>query len=215
MTTTWNILNWNIRGINDDKRWPALSNKIEESACSILYLQETKREIFDSHYLKNFCPRSLSKFDYLPFVGASGGLLVVWNEHHFTGNTILKNDFSITIEFTTKKSGETWTLTNVYGPRQHDLRTIFINWFQNIQMEDDTNWLVLGGFNYIRYPQSRNSEGANIQDMLLFNEAINQLALLEIPLKGRDFTWSNMQNAPLLEKLDWFFYLRSMDFIIP
>jgi hypothetical protein len=29
--------------------------------------------------------------------------------------------------------------------------------------------------------------------------------LEEIPLKGRNFTWSNMQNNPLLEKLDWVF----------
>ena len=38
-----------------------------------------------------------------------------------------------------------------------------------------------------------------------FNEAISALALEEIPIKGRNFTWSNMQNAPLLEKLDWVF----------
>lgn len=41
--------------------------------------------------------------------------------------------------------------------------------------------------------------------MLLFNEAINNLGLIELPLKGRKFTWSNMQKDPLLERLDWFF----------
>ena len=149
MGTTWNVLNWNIRGLNDDKKWSALSSKIEESACSILCLQETKREHFDIQYLKHFCPKYLSKFDYLPSVGASGGLLVVWNDQFFLGNTILKNDYSITIEFTSKRSGEIWTLTNIYGPCQHDLRPNFINWFQNLQMDDDQNWLVLGDFNYI------------------------------------------------------------------
>jgi hypothetical protein len=28
---------------------------------------------------------------------------------------------------------------------------------------------------------------------------------VEIPLKGRKYTWSNMQQTPLLERLDWFF----------
>jgi hypothetical protein len=28
---------------------------------------------------------------------------------------------------------------------------------------------------------------------------------VELPLKGRKFTWSNMQKEPLLERLDWFF----------
>lgn len=41
--------------------------------------------------------------------------------------------------------------------------------------------------------------------MLKFNEAINALGLVDIPLKGRKFTWSNMHEIPLLEKLDWFF----------
>lgn len=41
--------------------------------------------------------------------------------------------------------------------------------------------------------------------MLLFNEAISSLGLVEIPLHGRRFTWTNKQHPPLLERLDWFF----------
>jgi hypothetical protein len=41
--------------------------------------------------------------------------------------------------------------------------------------------------------------------MLLFNDIIGHLGLLELPLKGRAYTWSNMQAVPLLEQLDWFF----------
>jgi hypothetical protein len=39
--------------------------------------------------------------------------------------------------------------------------------------------------------------------MMLFNRIISQLDLEEIPLKGRAYTWSNMQKNHLLEKLDW------------
>jgi hypothetical protein len=41
--------------------------------------------------------------------------------------------------------------------------------------------------------------------MFLFNEIIGHLGLLELPLKGHRYTWSNMQSVPLLEQLDWFF----------
>ena len=41
--------------------------------------------------------------------------------------------------------------------------------------------------------------------MFLFSEAISKKAPVEIPLKGRIFTWSNVQDAPSLEKLDWSF----------
>lgn len=43
----WDILNWNIRGINSQDKWLAIGKKIEESACAIVCLQETKREMFD------------------------------------------------------------------------------------------------------------------------------------------------------------------------
>jgi hypothetical protein len=47
--------------------------------------------------------------------------------------------------------------------------------------------------------------GGNLADTLIFNDAIGHLGLVELPLKGRAYTWSNMQQDPLLEQLDWFF----------
>uniref|UniRef100_A0A453P9U5 Uncharacterized protein n=1 Tax=Aegilops tauschii subsp. strangulata TaxID=200361 RepID=A0A453P9U5_AEGTS len=42
-------------------------------------------------------------------------------------------------------------------------------------------------------------------DIFIFNEVIGHLGLLELPIKGRSYTWSNMQDNPLLEQLDSFF----------
>mgnify|MGYP000863857686 FL=1 len=67
------------------------------------------------------------------------------------------------------------------------------------------NWLLVGDFNFIRSLDNRNLPGGDINDIFLFNEIIGHLGLLELPLKGRRFTWSNMQDFPLLEQLDWFF----------
>lgn len=39
----------------------------------------------------------------------------------------------------------------------------------------------------------------------MFNAAISALGLVELPLKGKRFTWTNKQHPPLLERLDWFF----------
>jgi hypothetical protein len=50
-----------------------------------------------------------------------------------------------------------------------------------------------------------NKSGGDVSFMLLFNEAISAQGWAEIPLQGRKFTWSNKQQSPLLERLDWFF----------
>jgi hypothetical protein len=38
MNRSWNILCWNIRGINSESKWDTLRNKIDESAASIICL---------------------------------------------------------------------------------------------------------------------------------------------------------------------------------
>ena len=84
----WNILCWNIHGINASTKWDAIRNKIEESSCSIICLQETKREHFDISYIRNFAPRHFDNFDYIPFIGASEGLFILWCSSTFTGTII-------------------------------------------------------------------------------------------------------------------------------
>lgn len=69
----------------------------------------------------------------------------------------------------------------------------------------DTNWILMGDLNFIRTPSDRNRPGGDVNEMLMFNEAISNLGLLELPLQGRKYSWSNTQENPLLVKLDWFF----------
>ena len=72
-------------------------------------------------------------------------------------------------------------------------------------MPDDIDWLILGDFNLMRNSEDRNRPGGDINEMLLFNEAISALGIVELTLMGRKFTWTNKQASPLLERLDWFF----------
>jgi hypothetical protein len=83
---SWNILNWNIRGLNSEDKCNAIKEKIEESACSIFCIQETKREHFDHSYIKKLAPKRFNKFAYSPSEGASGGILIGWNSSVFTGD---------------------------------------------------------------------------------------------------------------------------------
>ena len=157
----------------------AIYNKIEESGCSIICLQETKREQFDLPYIRKLCPKRFTKFAFLPSVGASGGLLVAWVDSNLNGEVVFENEFSISVKFTCKLSNDCWILTNVYGPCHVQKRGEFIDWFGNIDMPQDSDWLVVGDFNFIRSPEDRNNPGGDINDMLLFNEAISNLGLIE------------------------------------
>lgn len=201
----WNILCWNIRGINAEEKWESLKNKILESNCDIITIQETKRESFDLFYIKKFCPPSFDAFCFLPSVGASGGILVAWKSALFNGLEVFQNNFAISVEFNSVHNNDSWILTSVYGPCDAERKIAFLNWFENIQMPEEVDWMIVGDFNLCRKLEDRNRPGGNINDMFLFNSAISALGIVEIPLHGRKFTWTNKQHPPLLERLDWLF----------
>jgi hypothetical protein len=100
--------------------------------------------------------------------------------------------FAITINFNSTQNGEEWRLTDVYGPCPGQERQNFVEWLNSLIIDDDSNWLFMSDFNSYRSLENRNRDEGNIQDIMLFNEVINNLGLKEIPLKGRSYTWSNM-----------------------
>jgi hypothetical protein len=48
---------------------------------------------------------------------------------------------------------------NIYGPCHAEGKAIFLDWFSNITMADDIDWIVMGDFNFIRNPKDRNKPG--------------------------------------------------------
>jgi hypothetical protein len=77
-----------------------------------------------------------------------------------------------------------------------------MQWFINLDSSVYDMWIIMGDFNMIRSSEDRSRPGGNHNIMLMFNSVIHQHDLEEIPIKGRAYTWSNMQDIPLLEKLD-------------
>jgi len=186
MNRSWNILCWNVRGINAAEKWPSIRSKIDESRCEIFCFQETKKESFDPSFIRNFAPKRFDKFIFAPSV-------------------IEIKPFAISVSFSSRLDLNIWNLTTVYGPCLEPARSTFVSWLRNLDIQDNDNWILIGDFNFYRSLENRNRASGNFQDTQIFNEVIDHLGLVELPLKGRAFTWSNMQSNPLLEQLDWFF----------
>lgn len=186
------ILFWNIRGINSQEKWDALRDKINESACQVLCLQETKREQFDHFYLKKFCPRGMDSYAYSPSIGASGGLLTIWNGSLFDGKVVQINSYAITVKLLCRLDNKCIHITNIYGPSNFSQKLAFITWLMNLDTAEYDNWALGGDFNLIRNSENRNKPGGDIGEMNLFNEMLSDLDLVEIPFSGRNYTWSNM-----------------------
>jgi hypothetical protein len=159
----------------------------------------------DLAFIKQFCPRNFDSFAFFPSIGRSRGIITIWDSSVFSGVEVFQNIYALSVELHATKSDAYWTLTNIYAPCIDSEQLQFLQWLHNLHILADENYMMVGDFNLIRSPQDRNKPGGNINEMLLFNEPISQVGLLDIPLEGKKYTWSNMQSVPLLQRLDWFF----------
>lgn len=134
MNRSWNILCWNVRGINAAEKWPSIRKKIEESNCDIFCFQETKKENFDLSFIQNFAPRRFDKFCFAPSQGASGGILVGWNGSLFDGTVSEIQTYAITVNFSSRMDLHIWNLTVVYGPCLEPARSSFVDWLRHLNI---------------------------------------------------------------------------------
>jgi hypothetical protein len=70
--------------------------------CDIVCLQETKKEAFDAAFIRKICPATFDRFELLPSVGASGGILIAWKSSVFDGQQVFVNEFAISVQFFSK-----------------------------------------------------------------------------------------------------------------
>jgi exonuclease III len=161
----WNILCWNVRGLNDPNKWDSIRNKLEESACSLFCFQETKKEDFDIMFLRKFAPRRFDCFDYCPSEGASGGILVGWSSRVFSVVTVDSESFALRLQVTSVHNLAVWNLITVYGPTREPARTNFVSWLFSLDIAPEDQFLILGDFNFYRTNSNRNRPGGNTNDM--------------------------------------------------
>ena len=100
-------------------------------------------------------------------MGASGGLIIIWNSSVFVGTPWYVDSFAVGVSFAATQSSDSWKLINVYGPCSGQRRVDFTNWLFDLNIPDDENWLILRDFNFIRSTNNRNKPGGDAADMLL------------------------------------------------
>ena len=128
---------WNVRGLNSPARQRDVRAKIEESRCSIICLQETKCDTFDIRMIRSSCPRRFDQFAFSPSVGASGGILIIWNSSVFEGQLLETQRYSVVVSFKSVHSSEKWTMVSVYGPCEGQHRDDFVSWLYHLSIPSD------------------------------------------------------------------------------
>ncbi|WOK94161.1 ribonuclease H protein [Canna indica] len=126
-----------------------------------------------------------------------------------------KGQFIIAATLRHLRSGTVFTIASVYGPPHHASRAAF---FAELSLFIGTcnNHLILGGdFNVTTGTHERRNCVGHTRDAGHFSRIIAGSNLLDLPISGVQFTWSNRQRLPRLAKLDRIFLSLSASHILP
>ena len=106
-------------------------------------------------------------------------------------------------------------LTNVYGPADHAFTDQFLSDLSNVASTINDPWIIIGDFNLTRAPSDKNTTSFNSSLASRFNQMIDDLQLIELPLLDRLFTWTNKRAEPTLARLDRAFFTMEFGNVFP
>lgn len=197
------LVSWNVRGLGDKDKRADVRLAFPSPPPTFICIQESKLQALDQFTAASCLPAPLSTtYAFKPSLGASSGLVTAWDPNLFSLLSTTVSQFSITTAFQSTSTSAHFTMTNCYGPCHHSSKHTFLDELTSLSSSISGPWLALGDFNLIRAPHEHSNANFDPVEATWFNDAIDAMALSEVPLLDRRFTWSNHQEPPILVKLD-------------
>ncbi|KAL4183782.1 hypothetical protein AMTRI_Chr11g99990 [Amborella trichopoda] len=191
---------WNVRGLGQSSKKDGVKDLTSKLSPTVLALLETKPPERSLQLIRYVWGRRPCQWVSLPANGASGGIWVVWDPSDHTLNSSFIGEFLVTLLLSCISDGVPWKFSAVMAQTHPPSRTRL--------------WAEL---------EHRNSSTSISQDMRDFSDFISRNELLDIPLQGCRYTWSNHTTKPTLSKLDRFLlsvnweecFPRSLSMVLP
>ncbi|KAF8672185.1 hypothetical protein HU200_049753 [Digitaria exilis] len=169
---------------------------------AIACLQETKLNAPDTSKIRSFLPARLGAHCLINSSGTSGGILTAWDPNSFSLVSVSRRAFCLSVTLAQNHDNSCLHVANIYAPAHAHEKASFICELSTLAPPANTPWILLGDFNLTRSPSDKNNSNFSAAEASSFNDALNILGVMEIPLRDRAYTWSNNRENPTLVKLD-------------
>jgi hypothetical protein len=162
-------------------------------------------------------PRFGDNFICLPADGVRGGVLITCtSDFQITMDPLIAtNQFSVTGTVVNRSDNSSWTITGVYGPQEDDAKQEFMQELRSIKALIQPRWIVLGDFNLIASAAEKSNANINLRLLGEFRCLIQDLKLVDYPILGRRFTWSNERDNVTHTRIDRLMVSKEWDLAHP
>ncbi|GMJ10085.1 hypothetical protein HRI_004677700 [Hibiscus trionum] len=195
------ILAWNVRGLGNQGTVRALRNSVAKHKPYIVFLSKTKQK---RRYLEKIKMKmKFSSSFYVDPKGIAGGLAIWWNEE--VSISVLEYTTNFIDTRVVSQNGDNWFGTFIYGPPYRDEKQPFWEKLANLRENNKSKWLIIGDSNVVlRQEEKTGGKPVNLEEAKHVYELMNSKGLIELPIKGGNYTWFNQRGGvnSILEKLD-------------
>ncbi|XP_050278001.1 uncharacterized protein LOC126719499 [Quercus robur] len=174
------MVSWNVRALNDSQKRLVVRNLLREWKCDVVCLQEIKLTGIDRQLVCSIWSCLYVDLVALDVDQTTGGVLIMWD----------------------RRVLEKLEVLGVYGPNDNNLRGDLWDELVGVQQYWNVPWCCFGDFNIVRFPSERRGGSRLTPAMEKFSEFIEDLNLIDLPLEGESYTWSNGTNQPSVSRID-------------
>lgn len=150
------LVSWNVRGLGGVEKRRAVKMLVREKSPSVICIQETKLMVCDGFVCSSLWGGSSFDYSYRPSVGASGGVLTMWDTTEVEVWPSYSQDHMLQIYGRVLRNNEEFYLINIYAPC--DLRAKEVLWAAlsaHLQSLRGQKVCVCGDFNAVRKSEER------------------------------------------------------------
>ena len=201
-----NIVSWNVRGLNDKDKCLRMRNLIRMWKTDIICLQETKMAVINRRVIQSLWGNQHVDWISLGSNGAAKGVLSMWDKRVVKKVDEAAGYYSLSCKFRNVLDQFEWIFTGVYGSNLDNERGLLWEELLGLLSWWDAFCCIGGDFNVVRFPSEKSGMASFNSAMHEFNDFISECGLMDIPLEGGLFTWSNNRDVPATSRIDRFLF---------
>lgn len=152
-----NCFVWNVRGLNECARRNVVREFLLLEKPALVCLQETKLSAICNELANEILGQGFD-YDFVPSVGASGGILLGWRRDRWVASDIAKGRFTLSARVKEVGSADDWWLTVVYGPQLDVDKVEFLAELLRFRSVSPGPWFLCGDFNMIYRASDKNND---------------------------------------------------------
>ena len=200
------IVSWNVRGLNDKDKRLRVRSLIRMWKADIICLQETKMADINRRVVQSIWGNQHVDWISLGSNDAAGGILLMWDRRVVEKVEEAAGYYSLSCKFRNVLDQFEWIFSGVSGPNSDSDRVMLWEELAGLVSWWDAPYCIGGDFNAIQFPSEKSGMASFNYAMHEFSNFISECGLMDIPLEGGLFTWSNNQEIPTMSMIDRFLF---------